>query len=82
MDEYNTNAWIIIYVTDCLFTLWILRWGGARWCEGFFKGMFFISIFAAYWNAEQIKLYILTIWVFTSIWFVVGLMKPELRIIV
>ncbi|WP_265089548.1 hypothetical protein [Psychrobacter piscatorii] len=38
-----------------------------------------IDWFALDWTAEQIRLYVLIIWGFGVIWFIVGVIKPELR---
>lgn len=54
------------------------RLGGAKWIEGW-KSFFMIEWFALDWTAEQIRLYVLIIWLFSVIWFIVGAIKPELR---
>ena len=41
--------------------------------------MLFLDWFAWSWNAEQIRLYAVVIWAFTTIFFVAGLFKPEWR---
>jgi len=38
-----------------------------------------IEWFALDWTAEQIRLYVFIIWLFSVIWFIVGVIKPELR---
>lgn len=70
---------MLIYASECLFTLWILRWGGAEWCAHFFRAIFIIDWFAGHWNAEQIKLYVLIVWFASTIWFALGLFNPALR---
>ena len=67
-----------IYLLNSLFWKWIISWGGAQWLEGW-KSMLFLDWFAWSWNAEQIRLYALVIWVFTTIFFLLGLFKPEWR---
>ncbi len=53
--------------------------GGAKWIEGW-KSFFLIEWFALDWNAEQIRMYVLIIWVASLIWFILGVIKPELRL--
>lgn len=70
--------WVIIYILSALFWLWILNWGGARWLEGW-KASFMVGWFTGWWTAEQLRLYALILLVFETIWFLVGLVKPEYR---
>lgn len=67
--------WILSYTGSALFWLWILRWGGADWLEGW-KAWVAIGWFAGHWHAEQIRLYALILFVLESIWFVLGLFSP------
>ncbi len=47
------------------------------------KSLFFISwIYVPFWNAEQIKLYVMLTWIAYAVWFVIGLFNPAARIIV
>lgn len=71
-------AWIIQYVLQSLFYKWILSWGGAQWLEGL-KSALTLGWFTWDWNAEQIRLYVLVIWVLMSVWFVIGVFNPDLR---
>lgn len=72
-------TWILIYLGLSLFYLWVLRWGGAEWMEGW-KSIFFIDWFRSVeWSSEQIRLYMLLCWIGSSIWFVIGLCYPECR---
>ena len=41
--------------------------------------MVFLEWFAWGWNPEQIRLYALVAWGFSTLFFVVGLFKPEWR---
>ncbi|WP_312289312.1 hypothetical protein [Stutzerimonas nitrititolerans] len=41
--------------------------------------MAFLEWFAWPWNAEQIRLYAVVMWGFTTLFFLVGLFKPEWR---
>ncbi len=73
------TAWILLFAANCLFYLWVLRWGGAEWMEGW-RSLFFIDWFrASLWSAEQIKLYVLLCWVLHAIWFAIGLFMPQFR---
>ncbi|GAA6142608.1 hypothetical protein [Hydrogenophaga sp. 5NK40-0174] len=72
-------AWILLFAADCLFCLWVLRWGGAEWMEGW-RSLFFIDwLMSIEWTAEQIKFYVLFCWIGHAIWFLVGLFFPGLR---
>jgi len=75
----NYSTWILLFAGNCLFCLWVLRWGGAEWMEGWRSGLFIDSPFSFTWSAEQIKLYVLLSWIGHAIWFVGGLFVPELR---
>lgn len=70
--------WFLIHALSALFWLWIIIFGGANWLEGW-KSFFFIDWFAAYWNAEQLRLYALCILFFQVAWFLIGAAKPEYR---
>ncbi len=72
--------WVIIHSIIVLFWLWVLKWGGAEWLEGW-KTLFIVDWFAAVWSAEQIKLYALCVLIFQLIWFVIGVFSPGLRIL-
>ncbi|WP_227501946.1 hypothetical protein [Psychrobacter sp. TB2] len=63
---------------ESIYCWWIIGYGGAKWIEGW-KSFFMIEWFALDWTAEQIRLYVLIIWLFSVIWFIVGVIKPELR---
>jgi hypothetical protein len=71
-------AWIVIYILSALFWLWILKWGGAKWLEGW-RAFFIVDWFTGWWTAEQLRLYALCVLVLETIWFFVGLANPELR---
>lgn len=75
----SLTEWVGIYLLGCLFNYWVLAMGGAKWLEGW-KSFFAISWSALDWSAEQIRLYVLVIWIFQTIWFVVGLVNPSVRI--
>lgn len=76
----NLLHWFFLFAVNSVFTLWVLRWGGAQWMEGW-KSLFFIEwLYSTFWNAEQIKLYFLVIWLLHALWFVLGLFMPEARV--
>jgi hypothetical protein len=75
----SLGAWILSYLGDLLFCLWILRWGGAERLEGTLASGFLISWLAPRWEAEGIKLFVLLSFVLTTGWFLVGLFVPEAR---
>jgi hypothetical protein len=74
----DTSAWLASYAATSLLWLWILRWGGAEWLEGW-KSMLLIDYLSHFWTAEQIKLYALLCWLGSTLWFVAGLLYPEYR---
>jgi hypothetical protein len=71
--------WIIGYAISALFWLWLLKWGGAEWLEGW-KAWLAIGWFAGHWSAEQIRLYALILFVLESIGFVAGLLFDSIRL--
>lgn len=71
--------WIITYIINTLFWLWITIWGGAEKLENSFISGFIINIFSVNWSAEVIKFYGWLIIIGTTVWFFVGLFIPELR---
>ena len=70
--------WSLLFILESIYCWWIIGYGGAKWIEGW-KSFFMINWFALDWKAEQIRLYVLIIWGFSVLWFIAGLMKPELR---
>jgi hypothetical protein len=76
----SLGAWVVSYAGDLLFSLWILRWGGAERLEGTFASGFLISGWAPRWDAEGIKLFVLLSLLGTTVWFLVGLFVPEARL--
>lgn len=75
----SLTSWILIYGVELLFWLWILRWGGAEWLEGTFTSGLLISIFAPRWSADGIKLFALLTLIAGTIWFVIGIIVPDVR---
>jgi len=71
--------WILLYLVDLLFWLWVLRWGGAEWLEGTFVSGVLINLRAPFWGSEGIKLFGWLIVFISTIWFVMGLFMPEMR---
>ena len=78
----SLSVWILLYVADLLFFLWLLLWGGAEWIERRFIAISLLNIFAFYWDSEQIRLYALIMLVAATIWFVIGVFAPVVRIII
>ena len=72
-------GWVLGYVADLLFMLWIVRWGGARWLEGTLASGCLISWCAPRWSADGIRAFVLLSFIVSSIWFVIGLFVPEAR---
>lgn len=74
----STTEFVLLYLLNSLFWKWIISWGGAQFLEGW-KSFFIIDWFAWGWTAEQIRLYALVVWVFSTLFFLVGLFRPEWR---
>ena len=79
-EEATLVKWLLSYLLSSLFWLWILAFGGARWVEGW-KSFLLIDWFAHRWDEEGIRLFALLFWVATTVWFVLGVFVPELRIL-
>jgi hypothetical protein len=72
-------AWVVGFAALSLFWCWLLFWGGADRLEGsFLAGLLFYSR-APEWTADGIKLFAFLTWVCQGVWFVVGLLSPEVR---
>lgn len=76
--EMSVVGWIIYHAIGTVFWLWLLRWGGAEWIEGW-GAWGLLGWFSGHWGAEQIKLYALLILIGELIWFVLGLFFPACR---
>ena len=74
----GTPEWIIGFVVETLFLLWMLG-GGARLLEGTFASGCLISWLTPTWDAEQIRLYAFVALMASAVWFVLGLIEPGLR---
>ena len=71
--------WILIYVAEALFWLWIVRWGGAERLEGTFASVFLVHFRAPGWGTKGIKVFGWICLVLSTIWFLIGLFDPESR---
>ncbi|WP_434777008.1 hypothetical protein [Neisseria sp. Ec49-e6-T10] len=69
--------WIIFFTANSLFWKWLISWGGAEKLNDTWFGAFMFAPFS--WNEEQIKLFAQISWLLETIWFILGLFKPELR---
>jgi hypothetical protein len=72
----STSEDTLLYVADCLLCLWVMRWGGAQWMEGWRTAFFIDWLLAFRWTAEQIKLYFLLLWICHTAWFLLGMLMP------
>ncbi|MDH5545013.1 MAG: hypothetical protein OEZ43_05435 [Gammaproteobacteria bacterium] len=73
------TLFVALYLVEMLIFFWTIRWNGAEWMEYRFRAGIFFGYFAIGWNAEQIKLYAWLCGILSTIYFVAGLIKPELR---
>jgi hypothetical protein len=72
-------TWEILFAVSSLMWIWILFLGGADWLEGSFLSGFLVSIHAPLWSADEMKLFVVLIWIGEGIWFAIGLFVPEAR---
>lgn len=72
------TAWIFWFALDSAWAYWVVCRGGATWVEGW-RALPLIGFWAAHWEAEQIRLYVLLLWVVHALWFVLGLWQPAWR---
>lgn len=77
----STQSWVISYVVEVFFLLWLLRWGGARVLEGTFASGCLISFLTPTWSEEQIRLFALVALLASTAWFLLGLFQPEARLL-
>ena len=75
----SLTAWIILYLGQLVFWVWVIRWGGAERLEGTFASGFLINYFATRWNADGIRLFAWLTLAAGTIWFVIGLFNPLVR---
>jgi len=73
-------TWVFLYLIDLVFWIWVVRLGGAERLEGTLASGCLISIFAPRWSAEGIKAAGWLVIVLSTIWFVIGLFSPSLRL--
>ncbi len=76
----SLTNWILFYIAELLFWLWVIRWGGAKWLEGTFTSGLLISVLAPNWSADGIKLFAWLTLIVGTIWFIIGLIVPQARI--
>ena len=74
----TTLLWLLGFLGTSWVNYWILAMDGAKKIEGWLS-FFVVGWFALDWHAEQIRLYVLIIWLAQTVWFVVGVFVPELR---
>jgi len=75
----STLIWILSYVVNLLFWLWVVFWGGAERLEGTFASGFIINSLAPNWTSEGIKLFGWLTLAGSTIGFVLGVCCPSLR---
>ncbi|MDO4435926.1 MAG: hypothetical protein Q4B71_05840 [Cardiobacteriaceae bacterium] len=72
----NLFIWFLFYVLDCLFFYWVIFGGGAD----FFERYDALWCWFGNWTSESIKLWAGFIWLLKTLWFLLGLIKPEYRL--
>lgn len=74
-----TQAWVLIYLAELLFGIWVLRYGGASCLRGSFFGSLLIDWWAPSWTEDEFK-FLASAWlVLRTVWFVLGLIWPDFR---
>ncbi|MEQ4573698.1 MAG: hypothetical protein ABN502_01960 [Gammaproteobacteria bacterium] len=71
--------WCLLFAAASGLAWWIVNGGGADWMEGWKAALLLDGPFAGFWNAEQIRLYVLLLWLAGLVWFVIGLFVPGAR---
>lgn len=78
----NLSNWIMIYVANLCFWLWIVKWGGAeKLGDTPLSGIFTFCI-TLKWNemtSGGIKLLMSVIFFIHTIFFILGILVPEFR---
>lgn len=74
----SMKAWIIGYLVQLVFWIWVLRWGGAKMLEGSWIA-WLLGISGVTWDEERVKF-----WAWVAVFtgtgaFVLGLFYPQLR---
>ena len=72
-------AWCLLFALGSALAGWVVRGNGADWMEGWRAWLFIDGPFGGFWNAEQIRLYFLLLWLVGLAWFVIGLFVPGAR---
>lgn len=78
-DTEGLGWWIATYMFEVGVWFWVVYLGGADWLEGSFLSAIFVSILAPRWNSDGIKLFIWAVFVFQTIYFIIGLFSPSMR---
>ncbi len=71
--------WIVFYMLDLVFWLWIIRWGGAERLEGTLTSGGLVDVPAPRWSAEGINLFGWLMLVGSIVLFIGGLIYPGIR---
>jgi len=74
----STATWVVLYLLQALWWLWLARWGGARRVEGWLATLLLHPV-AWKWDAELIRLFAWISLAATTAWFVLGLVEPAAR---
>jgi len=73
----SLSSWIISYIIDLVFWLWVLLWGGAEFLEDSILGWLFFGYAES--HAELIKLVGWIFLIFSTIFFIAGIFSPSFR---
>jgi hypothetical protein len=74
--------WTLAYLSISLLTKWIVSWGGASFLESWSASWSQFDIFPEESGTKsEIIFWSKCIWLILTIWFVVGLFRPESRVL-
>ena len=73
----STATWIVIYVVQALWWLWLGGRGGSRWVHGWGIGWLIAPV--PPWDAEVIRVIAWVSFAGSTFWFVLGLVDPAVR---
>ncbi len=71
--------WVVTYLVEMVFLLWIAKWGGASWLHGTFASGFLVDWIAPRWSLDGLKLFAWLSMAAATLWFIVGIFEPSVR---
>jgi hypothetical protein len=75
----HVGFWILLYVSQAAFWLWLIRFRGANAIEGSWAALLLHPV-AGRWSADGIRLFAWLSLITSTAWFVLGLIEPAARL--